>query len=405
MTSSRGPVLLVIALGACGGASHPTAAPSSGTPCPAPAAAPSTAATAATPATPAPAPATPEAAPAGGAIRVSALPAPAYIEKSDGAQLVNCDFLIDNGTSNAWQLAEIQVSVRDGKGALSWRKLLNGNGVSPSILTIPNREVPAHQQILLLNPLFAFPRDLELAALHYELTFARDGSDDTLSATVDVAPIAYRDQVRLSLPVGGRLLVWDGHDFYSHHRRWDYVFAPIRAFGFDSNAARYSYDLIPVDAAGEMHKGDPARNESWFGFGQPVRAPGAGTVVAVVGDRPDDRQFDQGQLKADLLVVYGNHVILDHGHGEYSMLGHLKQGSPTVKVGDRVKAGQVIAAIGASGSSLMPHLHYQLQNRADGHAEGLPSYFHDFVRVRGSRSVRVVDGQIDSGDLVETPKH
>lgn len=60
-----------------------------------------------------------------------------------------------------------------------------------------------------------------------------------------------------------------------------------------------------------------------------------------------------------------------------------------------------IARVGASGSALFPHLHYQLQNRPDGHAEGLPSYFLDFTRIRGARRDRVRRGAIDSGDIVE----
>jgi murein DD-endopeptidase MepM/ murein hydrolase activator NlpD len=107
------------------------------------------------------------------------------------------------------------------------------------------------------------------------------------------------------------------------------------------------------------------------------------------------------RLAQSLLVVYGNHILIDHGHGEISMLAHLKQGSATVKGGDTVAAGQAIARIGASGSAMFPHLHYQLQTQPDGHAEGLPSSFHDFTRLHGARRTAVKRGQIDSGDLVE----
>jgi murein DD-endopeptidase MepM/ murein hydrolase activator NlpD len=99
--------------------------------------------------------------------------------------------------------------------------------------------------------------------------------------------------------------------------------------------------------------------------------------------------------------VYGNYVVVDHGHGEHSVFGHIQQRSAKVKRGDRVVAGQVIAAIGASGSSLMPHLHYQLQTTADGHAEGPPSYFVSFQRLRGARRVDVARGQVDSGELIQ----
>jgi len=175
------------------------------------------------------------------------------------------------------------------------------------------------------------------------------------------------------------VLVWDGHDYLSHHRRWDYVVAPIRELGFDSNAARYSYDLVPVDASGAMSKGDPSDNAAFFGFGQPVLAPAAGTIVAAVDDQPDNRAFDRNAVHQELLVVYGNRVLIDHGHGEISVLAHLKQNSVKVKAGDKVAAGQPIAAIGASGSAIFPHLHYQL-NR--GSATLDPVDYHGTLRRR-----------------------
>ena len=56
--------------------------------------------------------------------------------------------------------------------------------------------------------------------------------------------------------------------------------------------------------------------------------------------------------------------------------------------------------MGASGSAPMPHLHYQLQTTATGHAEGVPAIFHDFVRIRGSRSISVARGHVDTGEIV-----
>ncbi len=341
----------------------------------------------------------------GGTIAVQILPRPAYVELADHAQLVNCDLQLTNATGVGWRLDEIEVTVRDRSGAIAWRKFLSGNGVSPSITTVPNRELAAGAEQLLLNPLPAFPRDLVLATLDFELVFARLDADETLRVTASVAPIVPPSRTALRLPLAGRMVVWDGHDFLSHHRRWDYVFAPIRALGFTSNAARYSYDLVPVDDHGAMFAGDRTLDASWFGLGRPVLAPAAGTVIAVVDAMPDDHNFDLAALKDDLLVVYGNRVLIDHGGREISMLAHLQQGSAKVKVGDRVKAGDVIAAIGASGSAMFPHLHYQLQDGPTGNAEGLPSYFHDFTRVRGSTSVAVPRGAIDSGDFVEpTPR-
>ena len=333
---------------------------------------------------------------------MTVLPAPAYVERGASAQLVNCDLRIENGTGVPWRLLAIELSVHDRTGALAWRKLVNDGGVSPGILTVPNRDLPPAGSVLLLNPLHELPLVIEPAKLHFELTFGRPDGDERTTATADLAPIVYQDTAALRLPLAGRVLVWDGHDYLAHHRRWDYLFAPIRELGFDSNAGRYSYDLVPVDASGAMSRGDPRDNAAFFGFGQPVLAPAAGTIVAAVDDQPDNRNFDVKALKQDLMIVYGNRVLIDHGHGEISVLAHLQQKSVKVKVGDKVTAGQPVGAIGASGSALFPHLHYQLQNGPTGHAEGLPSYFHDFRRVLGASTTSIKAGAIDSGDIVES---
>jgi murein DD-endopeptidase MepM/ murein hydrolase activator NlpD len=151
-----------------------------------------------------------------------------------------------------------------------------------------------------------------------------------------------------------------------------------------------------------MSSGDPARNESWPGFGRELRAVGGGRIAAVVDERPDDRKFDPSTLAGDRMKVWGNYIVIDHGNGEFSLYGHIQKGSARVKVGQRVKQGDPIAAIGASGSSMFPHLHYELQTGIDTESEGLPSSFRGFVRVLGSRRVALPSGTIDSGDIVES---
>jgi murein DD-endopeptidase MepM/ murein hydrolase activator NlpD len=62
---------------------------------------------------------------------------------------------------------------------------------------------------------------------------------------------------------------------------------------------------------------------------------------------------------------YGLHVIIDHGNGLLSLYAHL--GSVVIASGDTVASGQVIGAVGSTGNSTGPHLHFEL--RRDGVAE------------------------------------
>jgi hypothetical protein len=405
MVNLRSQWLIVgtLASASCGGAA--VTSPTESTIATAPAAAPSPAEAApsaqvATPthAAPPPAPVVPVPA---SSITVDVLPATVWIERTDNGLLLNCDLVVENASQASFELVEIEASVFDRSDALVFRKLVSANGVSPAIATVADRALGPKQRRLVMNPLHTFPRDLDLVRVAFQLTYQRSDSEQQLVVSSEVTPRAWTGKGRLRLPLRDRVIAWSGHDYLSHHRRWDYLDPRIVELGFDSNAGRYSYDLIMVDASGAMRSGDPERNESWFGFGRPVVAPADGTVVGVVSDQPDDRKFDITAVKSELLVVFGNRVLIEHGPGEVSLLAHLRQGSVKVKVGDRVRAGQEIAAIGASGSSLMPHLHYQLQTTATGHAEGLPPTFHDFLRVRGARRLAVTRGTIETGEIVE----
>lgn len=80
-------------------------------------------------------------------------------------------------------------------------------------------------------------------------------------------------------------------------------------------------------------------------YGSPVIAPAAGRVVLV------------GREK-DGFVINGNIIGLDHGQGVTSAYLHLSR--ILVKEGDFVKPGQVIGAVGATGASTGPHLHWGL---------------------------------------------
>ena len=125
---------------------------------------------------------------------------------------------------------------------------------------------------------------------------------------------------------------------------------------------------------GSTHTGDGLENKEYFCFGQPVLAPGAGSVVEAVDGIPDNRPSNMNQTQA-----LGNHVIIDHGNGEYSFIAHFKNGTVLAKQGQRVGQGDQLGECGNSGNSSEPHVHYHLQTTAIfGKGEGLPAQFQRY---------------------------
>jgi murein DD-endopeptidase MepM/ murein hydrolase activator NlpD len=58
---------------------------------------------------------------------------------------------------------------------------------------------------------------------------------------------------------------------------------------------------------------------------------------------------------------YGRTVRLRHPGGTETVYAHLSRFSRGLKVGDRVRQGDVIAAVGSTGMSTGPHLHYEIR--------------------------------------------
>jgi len=141
---------------------------------------------------------------------------------------------------------------------------------------------------------------------------------------------------------------------------------------------RYAIDWFKVDAAGRMFAGERRDPKAWFGYGAEVLAVADGVVVAAVDGRPD-RSFGPSAGAHDPAQGSGNHIVLDVGNGRFAFYEHLKPGSLRIRQGESVRKGAVMAALGNSGDTAGPHLHFHVADaEATLGAEGLPFAFERF---------------------------
>jgi murein DD-endopeptidase MepM/ murein hydrolase activator NlpD len=103
-------------------------------------------------------------------------------------------------------------------------------------------------------------------------------------------------------------------------------------------ASGYGVRIDPVYHVRRMHTG----MDFTAPVGTDVYATGNGTVTFV--------GWKQG---------YGNTVVVDHGFGYSTLYAHLYK--QLVRVGQKVKRGDIIALVGNTGKSTGPHLHYEVR--------------------------------------------
>jgi murein DD-endopeptidase MepM/ murein hydrolase activator NlpD len=94
----------------------------------------------------------------------------------------------------------------------------------------------------------------------------------------------------------------------------------------------------PFDGGRRMHEGVDIASQT----GTPVFATADGIVS-----------------QAETAPGYGKLVVIDHGYGYKTYYGH--NSKIFVKVGKRVKRGEKVSAVGNTGRSTGPHVHYEVR--------------------------------------------
>lgn len=143
---------------------------------------------------------------------------------------------------------------------------------------------------------------------------------------------------------------------------------------------RFAIDWLQgkIDGSGHLSffHGDPKKNASWYCWNAPVYAVADGVVVSERTDLPENVPLEPPVVQISEHTIGGNYVVIDLGFGRYAFYAHMRPHSATVKVGDRVKAGQVIGRLGNTGNSTAPHLHFHITDAPEFiFADGEPYVF------------------------------
>jgi hypothetical protein len=183
----------------------------------------------------------------------------------------------------------------------------------------------------------------------------------------------YKCKTDYILPFTGKWTVWNGGADKKLSHSWGIV------------SQRYAYDFVIVDDKGGYFNGDGSLVENYLCYGKDIISPAAGTVVKISNKHKNSRVFNGNKVYCDTWDIRGNYIIIKHNDTEHSVIAHIAKNSFTVKEGDTVKQGEIIAKCGNSGNTSEPHIHFQLQNgKSFFLSAGLPI---SFVNIKAEESL------------------
>ncbi|MGA8676970.1 MAG: M23 family metallopeptidase [Candidatus Acidiferrales bacterium] len=182
--------------------------------------------------------------------------------------------------------------------------------------------------------------------------------------------------VVISSPLtGSDWVAANGPSNTSQHRR---ALIPINGRAYISQ--RFAIDWVQLNADGKTYTGDPSDNKNYQAYGAEIHAVADGVVTQTKDGLPQNTPGAKSlAVPLSLETIGGNHVIMEIGDGLYAFYAHMQPGSVRVKVGDKVRRGEVLGLLGNTGNSSEPHLHFHICDaNSELGSEGLPYAFASF---------------------------
>jgi murein DD-endopeptidase len=216
--------------------------------------------------------------------------------------------------------------------------------------------------------------------LSLSISRRKDGSGGTIANVINgpVITVIQESAPRLRAPLRGSSWVAFNALFNENHRR---AFNPVD--GKERIAERFAIDWMRLGPDGRLFHGDSGINANFYSYGEEVIAVADGRISDLKDDLAENVGSNEiSNRKVTLDNIVGNYLIVDLGKGCFALYAHLQPHSFRIKLGDNVKAGEVLALLGNSGNSDAPHLHFQLMNaNSPLAAEGIPYELEAFTQL------------------------
>lgn len=229
----------------------------------------------------------------------------------------------------------------------------------------------------------------------FSFSFAGNGGA-TVTRTMDSPAVSVIQQPATVLRAPLRGASWIAFNAFSNGDSSDHRRAFNAVDGRIYDAQRFAVDWARLGPDGRLFHGDSSSNANYYGYGAEVIAVADGRISDLKDNLPDNVGSSEREKRVITLEnAVGNYVALQIGEGRFASYAHLQPGSLKVKVGDTVKAGQVLALLGNSGNSDGPHLHFQLTDTNSPLAsEGIPYEIETFTQLGALKD----SGMLDKGE-------
>jgi hypothetical protein len=238
--------------------------------------------------------------------------------------------------------------------------------------------------------------------LHHQIIVQVENDPDSLQSIIlDPVPINKCAPIVIGPPLrGDKWIVGTGLSDFSSHRRSTFILN-----GEYKLPEKTAVDFLKYGPKG-LYDGDPLKNENWYAYGSKIYAPADGEVIGTMDGIPQNIPTNGPNYTVTSKNIGGNYVLIKFlcQEAKYAFFAHMIPGSLKVKIGDKVRKGQVLGLLGNSGNSGAPHLHFQISNKpypigintepSPINCQGVPWTFDKFIK---EEYIRIDDSILGPG--------